>query len=257
VADGLAWQAGLNLYLEKAFWSGQPPYLYYQKVGLFSVKKCKGVLDDVYKTLPILTSILMQLQIYRRKRKDENRVTLIRLIKEERPMKSHLVTGKKFGFLVCMALILTLALGQVSTGVQAVTIEEELPLLEDGAYFKNCRWARIMAYLLGLTDTQKQEIQSIIDSERSAFEPLVNQLARFRRELWVMHQGQGFDEAAVREIASQQSKTIAELIVIKNRISFQVFELLTPEQKMEAERLRNLAQRRIQNCLSLKWVAQD
>jgi Spy/CpxP family protein refolding chaperone len=165
-------------------------------------------------------------------------------------MKSHFSTCKIFGLLVVFVLIFTLAFGPLSSGVQAITIEDEFPLLEAGGYFSKCRWARILAYILELTDTQKQEIQSIIDSERSTFEPLIQKVVYLRRQLFEMNQSNTFDEVAVREIASQQSEAIAELIVIKNRISFRVFELLTAEQKNEVERLRNRVENRLRNCLA-------
>ncbi len=166
-------------------------------------------------------------------------------------MKSHVLTMKGFALLVAVTLVFFLAIGLISNGAQAVTLEEEFPLLEDGGYFNNCRWAKILAYVLELTDTQKEEIQSIIDSERPTFEPLVRQITESRQEFWRINQSPSFDESAVRELASGQSEAITELIVIRNRIMFRVSQVLTPEQNNKVERYRERVKERIENCLAL------
>lgn len=100
---------------------------------------------------------------------------------------------------------------------------------------------RIMARVaerLGLTDAQKTEIKSILVAERPDAEPLLRQLAATRKQLRDATRSGSFDEAQVRSLATQQAQTVAELIVTKERVKSKVYNVLTPEQRGRAEKMR-------------------
>jgi len=96
-----------------------------------------------------------------------------------------------------------------------------------------------IARKLDLTDAQKTQIQSMIQAERPNFAPLVKQLAANHEQLLVATRGGSFDEAQLRTLANQQAQTLAELMVIRERVISKVYNtVLTPDQKTKADTLR-------------------
>ena len=96
-----------------------------------------------------------------------------------------------------------------------------------------------IAHKLDLSDAQKTQIQSMIQAERPNFEPLVKQLAANHQQMLVATRGGSFDEAQVRTLANQQAQTLAELMVVRERVISKTYNtVLTPDQKTKADTLR-------------------
>jgi Spy/CpxP family protein refolding chaperone len=96
-----------------------------------------------------------------------------------------------------------------------------------------------IARKLDLTDAQKTEIQSMIQAERPNFEPLVKQLAADHQQMLTATRGGSFDEAQVRTLANQEAQTLADLMVIRERVISKVYNtVLTPDQRTKADALR-------------------
>ena len=96
-----------------------------------------------------------------------------------------------------------------------------------------------IARKLDLSDAQKTQIQSMIQAERPNFEPLVKQLAATHQQMLAATRGGNFDEAQVRALANQQAQTLAELMVIRERVISKVYNtVLTADQKTKADALR-------------------
>lgn len=96
-----------------------------------------------------------------------------------------------------------------------------------------------IARKLDLSDAQKTQIQSMIQAERPNFEPLVKQLAADHQQMLAATRSGSFDEAQVRTLANQQAQTLAELMVIRERVISKVYNtVLTPDQKTKADTLR-------------------
>jgi protein CpxP len=96
-----------------------------------------------------------------------------------------------------------------------------------------------IARKLDLTDAQKTQIQSLIQAEQPNFQPLVKQLAANHQQMLVATRGGSFDEAQVRTLANQQAQTLAELMVVRERVISKVYgTVLTPDQKTKADALR-------------------
>ena len=96
-----------------------------------------------------------------------------------------------------------------------------------------------IARQLDLSDTQKTQIQSMIQAERPNFEPLVKQLAANHQQMLVATRGGSFDEAQVRTLANQQAQTLAQLMVVRERLISKAYNMvLTPDQKTKADTLR-------------------
>lgn len=86
-------------------------------------------------------------------------------------------------------------------------------------------------HYLDLTDAQQAQIKTILEKEKPAIQPLLEQIGEGRKQLRVLEQSDTFDEAKVRALVAQNSQTINELIVQKTRIHSELFQVLTPEQK--------------------------
>ncbi len=91
---------------------------------------------------------------------------------------------------------------------------------------------------LNLTDAQKKQVHTIIAEEREKIKPLVQQLKAGRDQLNALRNSGPFDEAKVRSIAKGQADTLIELIVVKERMKSRIYGLLTPEQRVKAEQIR-------------------
>ena len=148
-----------------------------------------------------------------------------------------------------IAIAISIAILAVAGAVYAVKGQESLSRMnatpeaflldmgEDKHPFARRLMARI-AEQLGLTDAQKTEIKAILVAERSNVEPLVRQLTATRQQMRATTGGGNFDEAQVRNLASQQAQTITELIVVKERVKSMIYNVLMPEQRVQAEKMR-------------------
>ncbi|HYA95013.1 MAG TPA: Spy/CpxP family protein refolding chaperone [Terriglobales bacterium] len=105
-----------------------------------------------------------------------------------------------------------------------------------GMMFGHMGW---IARKLDLTDAQKTQLQAAIQAERPNFEPLVKQLAANHQQMLVTTRGGNFDEAQVRTLANQQAQTLADLMVVRERVIAKVYNtVLTADQKAKADALR-------------------
>lgn len=88
---------------------------------------------------------------------------------------------------------------------------------------------------LDLTADQKTQVNSILTAERANVEPLFAQFATNWRQMRETTKGGQFDEAQVRAVADSQARTVAEMIVVKERVKSKVYAVLTPEQRAKAD----------------------
>ena len=96
-----------------------------------------------------------------------------------------------------------------------------------------------IAWKLNLSDTQKNQIRSLIQAEQPNLQPLLKQLAANHQQMLVATRGGSFDEAQVRTLANQQAQTLAELMVVRERVISKAYNtVLTPDQKTKADTLR-------------------
>jgi Spy/CpxP family protein refolding chaperone len=98
------------------------------------------------------------------------------------------------------------------------------------------RW---LTHELDLTDAQQAQIKSMIDAEKPAIRPLVQQLAQQQNQMLAATAKGTYDEAKVREVANNQAQVIAQLLVEKEKLISNVYQnVLTPEQRVKADALR-------------------
>jgi Spy/CpxP family protein refolding chaperone len=108
-----------------------------------------------------------------------------------------------------------------------------------------------MGYLareLNLTDAQKAQIKTIMQSQRTTMRPLMLQMAQSREAMITATTGGAFDQAKVQSLANQQAQLMSQMIVQKALLHSQIYNtVLTAEQKTKADQLRQAQLTRIQN----------
>jgi Spy/CpxP family protein refolding chaperone len=109
---------------------------------------------------------------------------------------------------------------------------------------------------LDLTDAQQAQVKAIVAREKPAIQPLMLQMAQGHAQLRDLVINGAFDEAKVRELASQQSQTMTELTVQHARIASELVQVLTPEQKTKLATLITQHQQRMMNRMQGKTPEQ-
>lgn len=110
---------------------------------------------------------------------------------------------------------------------------------------------------LDLTDAQQTQVKNILAQEKSAIQPLMQQVAQNRQQLMREATSGAFDEARVRAIASQQSQAETELSVEHAKIASQVFNILTPDQKTKALQMLQNHEQRLQEHMQHMQQGQE
>jgi Spy/CpxP family protein refolding chaperone len=96
-----------------------------------------------------------------------------------------------------------------------------------------------LARMLDLRDAQREQIKSMAKAEWPTVKPSLQKLADGQKQMLAATQNGAYDEAKVRAIAEQQSQTIADLLVEKERFVSQVYaNVLTADQRTKADAMR-------------------
>jgi Spy/CpxP family protein refolding chaperone len=100
---------------------------------------------------------------------------------------------------------------------------------------------------LDLTEAQQAQVKAIMAKEKPALQPLMLQMAQGHSQLRDLVMSGSFDEAKVRELASQQTPVLTELAVQYARIGSEMVQVLTPEQKTKLAALISQHEQRMMN----------
>lgn len=84
---------------------------------------------------------------------------------------------------------------------------------------------------LALTDAQKASIEQIVAAERAGDDASFEEQKAIHEQLRLQGTDGTFNEAKVRELASQLSAGMTERIVTREKTKAQIFAVLTPEQR--------------------------
>lgn len=106
---------------------------------------------------------------------------------------------------------------------------------------------------LDLTDDQKAQMKAIRQASREDSKPLREQMKTNRQQLQQLTENGQFDEAAVSAIASQQGQIHAQIIVAKQKVKSQMFNVLTAEQKTKLATLKAEHKQKMQERKA-KWA---
>lgn len=88
---------------------------------------------------------------------------------------------------------------------------------------------------LNLTDAQRDQIKTILNTERPTILALASRAQEEQKEL---QSRTSFDEASIREFAQQHESTIEDVLVERERVRIEIRQVLTPAQRIQLQQLR-------------------
>jgi protein CpxP len=88
---------------------------------------------------------------------------------------------------------------------------------------------------LNLTDAQRMQIKMVLQTEKPAILALAE---RARQERKQVDSRQTFDEAYVRSFARQHESTVEDVMVEREKVRTEIWQVLTPDQQQKAEQIR-------------------
>jgi periplasmic protein CpxP/Spy len=97
---------------------------------------------------------------------------------------------------------------------------------------------------LDLTEAQKAQAKEILEAERAIMQPVFEQMRENREALRAATEGGQFSEAEVTRLAQIHGELSAQMIVSRERVQAQLWQILTPEQREKAEELKQQFQER-------------
>ncbi len=100
-----------------------------------------------------------------------------------------------------------------------------------------------------LTDAQQAQIKAMWESEKSNVLPLLQQLAQGQKEMQAATANGVLDEAKVTQIAQQQSQTITNLLVEKEKLQSKFYQILTPDQRTKFAQIQQRREGHIDRLL--------
>ena len=121
--------------------------------------------------------------------------------------------------------------------------KNDMPLCDDHQgrmEMKHDKRLEIMAEVLDLNEAQQQQIQEIVEQERTEMESNRQKMHEFHEQMRALLESDSFDEAAVRSLAESQAKLKTEAFVARAKVKNQIFQLLNSEQQELAEKLKPL-----------------
>ncbi|MGD0870177.1 MAG: Spy/CpxP family protein refolding chaperone [Bryobacteraceae bacterium] len=97
-----------------------------------------------------------------------------------------------------------------------------------------------MLQVLDLTDTQKQQAKTILQSARQTAQPLAQQLKQDRAALTAAIEAG--DSAKIQQLSTEMGSLRGNVLGVRSQAMSKVYALLTPDQKTKAEEFRQKAQ---------------
>ena len=92
-----------------------------------------------------------------------------------------------------------------------------------------------MSEALGLTDAQKDQVKSVLQSHRDEERALAERVRAAHKDLQAAIQADAVDEAAIRDKATAVGAVEADGAVLRARIRAEVFQILTPDQQAKVK----------------------
>jgi Spy/CpxP family protein refolding chaperone len=152
---------------------------------------------------------------------------------------------KSFSFRLLVAA-LAITLGAALAKSQTAESQAPPPAHEHG-FGPAGHMIAFYSKLLDITDAQKAQMKSVLQTEHATMKPLMQQAHQLEQQLKQYEEGT-FDQAKVQSLVSQQSQTLVQLRVEEARIHNELYQLLTPDQQsklkeFEANRATRMQER--------------
>lgn len=129
------------------------------------------------------------------------------------------------------------AIGSVSI-LGFALVASAFALQNDGPWFRQRAagmFVRRIERQLNITDAQREQIRTILKTEQPTITALA---ARVRQEQLQLNSGDTFDEASVRAFAREHVSTTEDVLVEREKVRTEIMQVLTPDQRKEAEQIR-------------------
>lgn len=97
---------------------------------------------------------------------------------------------------------------------------------------------------LNLTEDQRTQVRSILQSHREDFKALLEKGRAAREQLQQAASGSPVDENAVRNASGAVGDAAADAAILRAKVRNEIFALLTPEQRQKADALKQQMQQR-------------
>ena len=152
-------------------------------------------------------------------------------------MKSNL-----FRLLIAATAVL---LGTAIANAQTSDDATPPPPMHGHAYRMHDHMMGFFSKALNLTDDQKAQMKAIMQKERPAMKPLMQQEHQIDAQLRQYVEGT-YDEAKVRSVAAQKSQVEIELTVAHTRIHSEMYQVLTTEQRAQLKEMEAKHEARMQ-----------
>jgi len=107
--------------------------------------------------------------------------------------------------------------------------------------------AQHIANDLNLSDEQRTQIKTILQTERPAIQTLVH---KFEAQNDQLHAKGSFDEAYVRSVAQQQSASYADALVEREKVRSEIMAVLNPDQQQKLKQLTTEFRTALENRLT-------
>jgi protein CpxP len=103
---------------------------------------------------------------------------------------------------------------------------------------------RRVARQLGLSDAQKPQVRAIVQSHRDEWKGLAERARTARQALNRSVAAGSVDESAIRNDAAQLAAVQADIAVARAHARSEIWNVLTPDQRTQAEALRSARRNR-------------
>ncbi len=96
-----------------------------------------------------------------------------------------------------------------------------------------------LAKYLDLNDAQKAQVKSLVEAERPAMQPIMQQLAAARKDMLSATANGAFDQAKVGAIATREAQSMAQLELLRQELQAKIYNtVLTSDQKAKVDQMR-------------------
>jgi Spy/CpxP family protein refolding chaperone len=99
---------------------------------------------------------------------------------------------------------------------------------------------------LDLSDSQRDQVRSIMDSHDAELKDVGSRAATARKNLEDAITADAVDEGLIRTRAAELATVEADMAVLRARISSEVFKILTTEQQTKAREMRTRMEERME-----------
>jgi Spy/CpxP family protein refolding chaperone len=103
-----------------------------------------------------------------------------------------------------------------------------------------------VAQALNLTDSQKGQARMIFERARQVAQPIRQELKANREKLMAAAKVSN-SEAEIQKLANDQGGLLGKLIAIRTEADAKFYQLLTPEQRVKADQMREQFKQRVRS----------